>query len=316
MKAIIINQYGAPSVLKWREIDKPRLKSKQLLVKVYASSVNPVDWKIRRGDLRFFSGWKFPRPMGADFAGIVEALGQQVTRFQPGDEVYGFVSPLRGGAYAEYVALPETSVEIKPKNLTFEQAAALPVAGLTALQSLLDLGRIQAGQQVLVNGAAGGVGSFAVQIAKALSAEVTGVCSSKNIEFVQGLGADATVDYTQEDFIHQAAQYDIIFDAVAKKSFAECQKVLKPRGIYISTLPTLRNLWDICQTFFLSKQKAKLIVVQSSSRSLQRLRQLIEAGQVSPFIDRSYPISEVAQAHARGETERTVGKIALIVVGD
>lgn len=313
MKGIAIDQYGAPSVLQWRDLDKPRPKARQLLVKVYASSVNPVDWKIRRGDLQFVAGGKFPRPMGCDFAGLVEAVGPQVTRWQVGDEVYGFVSPLRGGAYAEYVAVDQNSVAIKPKNLTWEQAAVVPVAGLTALQSLLDLGRLQAGQQVLVNGAAGGVGSFAVQIGKAMSAEVTGVCSGKNIPFVRQLGAAKTIDYTQADFTQQDAQYDIIFDAVGKKSFAASQKVLKPQGIYISTLPTLQNLWDICRTFLLSKQKAKLVFVQPNSPGLQQLSQLIEAGQVSPFIAGSYPLSEVAQAHTRSETERTVGKIALVV---
>jgi NADPH:quinone reductase-like Zn-dependent oxidoreductase len=316
MKAIIINQYGSPKVLEFRELERPFLKPNQLLVQVYNSSINPVDWKIRKGSLWFFSGWNFPRLLGADFAGKVEAVGQRVTRFKPGDEIYGFVNPLIGGTYAEYVAVPDSCVEIKPNNMTFKEAAVVPLAGVTALQSLLDLGNLQPGQRVLVNGASGGVGTFAIQIAKAMLANVTGVCSPKNLEFIKRLGANNVIDYTKEDFTQQAIKYDIVFDAVGKKSFSECRKILKPQGIYISTLPTVRNLWCIWQTFFFSNQKAKLVVVQPNFHSLQLLRQLIEADKVSCVIDRIYPLQQVAEAHVYSETERAVGKIALVVRAD
>lgn len=312
MKAVVINQYGPSDVLQYQEVEKPAIASDELLVKVHATSVNPVDWKIRKGDLQLLSGYNFPIRLGSDFAGVVEAVGQQVS-FKLGDEVYGMVSPVNGGAYAEYIAVSESAVALKPSTMTFEQAAAVPVTGVTALQGLLDLGQIRAGQKVLVNGASGGVGTFAVQIAKAMLTEVTAVCSAKNSELVQNLGADSVIDYTQQDFTQQPTQYDIIVDAVGKRTFSECEKVLKPEGVYVSTLPTPENLLQAAGRFFLPGKKAKLVLAQPRSRDLNALRELIEAGKVHSVIDRTYPLSEIIKAHDYSEKERAVGKIVLVV---
>ncbi|MEG4805834.1 NAD(P)-dependent alcohol dehydrogenase, partial [Microcoleus sp. ARI1-B5] len=224
----------------------------ELLVRVRASSVNPVDWKIRQGHLQLLTGFNFPRIVGSDISGVVVEVGREVTKFQAGDEVYTFLNPIAGGACAQYAVVPESSAAIKPKNITHAEAAAVPIAGLTALQALRDLGEIKAEYKVLVNGASGGVGNFAVQVAKAMNAEVTGVCSAKNREFVKGLGADYVLDYAEIDFTQQREKYDIILDAVGTKTFAECEKVLQPEGVYISTLPSLDNLAPMLTTKYRS----------------------------------------------------------------
>lgn len=313
MKAVVIDQYGSTDVLRERVVEKPSPQGDRVLVKVRASSVNPVDWKIRQGDLQLLSGFRFPLHLGCDFSGVVEAVGFQVSQFQIGDEVYSFTNPIGGGAYAEYVTVPAASLALKPGNMTFEEAAAVPVAGLTALQGLLDEGQLRPGQKVLINGASGGVGTFAVQIAKAMSAEVTGVCSQKNIELVRSLGADRTIDYTQQDFTQEAVEYDLILDAVGKRSFSACEKVLKPQGIYVSTLPALDNLGAMVQSYIFPGKKAKFMIAKPLPRDLNALRELIEAGKVRSIIDRTFPLSEIAAAHTYSETGRTVGKIAIAV---
>jgi NADPH:quinone reductase-like Zn-dependent oxidoreductase len=313
MKAIVIDRYGSPEVLQEREVEKPSPQGDRVLVKVQASSVNPVDWKIRQGDLQLLSGFRFPLSLGCDFAGVVEAVGSEVSQFHIGDEVYSFTNPIGGGAYAEYVTVPAASLALKPHNMTFEEAAAVPVAGLTALQGLVDEGQLRPGQKVLINGASGGVGTFAVQIAKAMSAEVTGVCSSRNVELVKSLGADRVIDYTQQDFTQDTVRYDVIFDAVAKRSFSACQNVLQPQGIYVSTLPALDNLGAMVQSLIFPGKKAKFILVKPIPRDFNALRELIEAGKVCSIIDRTFPLSEIAAAHTYSETGRTVGKISIAV---
>lgn len=313
MKAVVINRYGDPDVLEYQDIEKPAIKPDQLLVQVRASSVNPVDWKVRQGHLQLLSGFKFPLLMGADLSGVVVEIGSQVTQFQPGDEIYTFLNPLKGGAYAQYAPVPASSAAKKPANITHEQAASVPIAGLTALQALIDLGTIKPGQKVLINGASGGVGTFAVQIAKALNAEVTGVCSTKNLELVKSLGADFTIDYTQTDFTQQGVQYDIIFDTVGLKSFATCEKSLFPEGVYISTLPNVDDFAPVVVSWLLPGKKAKLVLAEPKSRDLEILRILIESGKVQPVIDRTYKLSEVVEAHTYSESGRAVGKIVLSV---
>ncbi len=315
MKAVIFNQYGAADVLQYQDIADPSILPDQLLVKVHATSVNPVDWKVRQGQLQLLSGFDFPKQLGCDVSGVVVAVGENVTGFQAGDEVYTFLNPLSGGAYAEYAAIEAATTALKPSHISHNQAAALPVAGLTALQALLDLGQIRAGQKVLINGASGGVGSFAVQIAKVLQTEVTGVCSAANLDLIKQLGADIVIDYNQVDFTQQATQYDIIFDAVGKQSFFNCQKVLQPDGVYISTLPTPENIAAVAQTFLFSRQKAKLVLVQPVRRDLDAMREWIEADKIQIVIDKTYPLSEVIQAHIDSETGRTVGKIVM-AMGD
>ncbi|WP_353930873.1 NAD(P)-dependent alcohol dehydrogenase [Okeanomitos corallinicola TIOX110] len=313
MKAIVIRGYGSPEVLKYEEVAKPPIKPDQLLVKVHASSVNPIDWKTRKGMLSILTGNKFPLILGFDVAGEVVEVGSQVTGFQVGDPIYGSTS-FPGGAYAEFAAIPENLAATKPINMSYQEAATVPLAALTSLQALRDLGNIKSGQNVLINGASGGVGIFAVQIAKALGANVTGVCSTRNLDLVKSLNADLVIDYTQEDFTKGNLQYDIIFDAVAKKTFADCRKVLKPNGVYISTLPIPEVILQSVLTAFLPGQKAKIVLEKPNSKDLIYLKDLIETGKLRTVIDCIYPLQELTEAHRYSEGERTVGKIAIAIV--
>ncbi len=312
MKAVVIRRYGSAEVLQSEDVAQPQIKPNQLLVRVHASSVNPIDWKIRQGMLSLLTGNNFPLILGFDVAGEVVEVGSQVTRFQPGDAVYGCTG-FPGGADAEFAAVPENLIAPKPTNLSYEEAATVPLAALTALQALRDQGNIKSGQTVLINGASGGVGMFAVQIAKALGTEVIGVCSTRNLEFVKSLGADRVIDYTQEDFTAEGRQYDIIFDAVGKRSLSNCKRVLTPNGIYISTLPTPEVLIDSVLTAFLPGQKAKFVIESPNTQDLVYLKELIEAGKMRTVIDRSFPLAELAAAHSYSESERTVGKIAIAI---
>ena len=315
MKAVAFDRYGSAEELQYRELSKPIAKSNELLVRVRASSVNPVDWKIRQGHLQLLTGFNFPRIVGSDISGVVVEVGSDVTKFQAGDEVYTFLNPIAGGACAEYAVVAESSAAMKPKNITHAEAAAVPIAGLTALQALRDLGEIKAGYKVLINGASGGVGMFAVQIAKAMNAEVTGVCSAKNIDFVKSLGANFVLDYAEIDFTQQPEKYDIILDAVGTKTFAECEKVLQPEGVYISTLPSFDNLPPMLTSWFWPGKKAKFILANPNPADLGILRELIESEQVEPIVDRTYSLPEAAAAHAYSETGRAVGKIAIAIDG-
>ena len=310
MKAIVIRRYGPAEVLQYEDVEQPKIEPTQLLMKVRASSVNPVDWKIRQGMLSLITGSQFPKILGFDVAGDVVAVGSQVTRFKPGDAIYGSTS-FPGGGYAEFAAVRENFVALKPINLSYEEAATVPLAALTALQALRDEGKIQTGQTVLINGAAGGVGIFAVQIAKALGAEVTGVSSTKNLDLVKSLLADRVIDYTQQDFTEDTAQYDIIFDAVGKRSLSQTKRVLKPNGIYITTLPSPEVFLEGVFTAFLPGQKAKFILEKPNTQDLVYLKELIEAGKIRVVIDRTYPLQELAAAHKYSETGRAVGKIAI-----
>jgi 2-desacetyl-2-hydroxyethyl bacteriochlorophyllide A dehydrogenase len=310
MKAIIIRRYGSPEVLQYEEVETPQIRPEQLLVKVHASSVNPIDWKTRKGMLSILTGNRFPLILGFDVAGEVLEVGSQVTRFKVGDAMYGSTN-FPGGAYAEFAVVSENLAAPKPINMTYEQAATVPLAALTALQALRDLGNVKSGQKVLINGASGGVGIFAVQIAKVLGAEVTGVSSSKNLDFVKSLNADLVIDYTLQDFTEGNVQYDIIFDVVAKRVFSDCRKVLKPNGVFISTLPNPDVILQIALTAFLPGQKVKFVLEKPNTQDLMYLKGLIEAGKMRTVIDRTYPLQELAAAHQYSESERVVGKIAI-----
>ncbi|MER3494421.1 MAG: zinc-binding alcohol dehydrogenase [Mastigocladus sp. ERB_26_2] len=314
MKAVVIHRYGSAEVLQYEDVAPPKIKPDELLVKVHASCINPADWKIRKGMLRIVTGNKFPMVLGFDLAGEVVEVGANVTRFTIGDSIYGTLRPPNGGAYAEFAAVPESCAAIKPTNMSYTEAASVPIAGLTALQGLRDKGNIKSGQAVLINGASGGVGIFAVQIAKILGAEVTGVCSTKNLEFVKSLGADRVIDYTLQDFTQEPVQYDIIFDVVGKRSFSECKKVLKPSGIYVITLPTPENILPGIVTTIIPGKKAKLVLASANARDLVYLKELIEAGKLRTVIDRTYSLQELATAHTYSESERAVGKIAIAVI--
>jgi NADPH:quinone reductase-like Zn-dependent oxidoreductase len=321
MKAIVYCDYGLPN-LKLQEIEKPAPADDQLLVKVRAASVNPLDWHFIEGTpyIMRAMGVGFRKPtdtrLGVDFAGTVEAVGKNVTQFKPGDEVFGG----RTGAFAEYVCVREArAVALKPANITFDQAASVPIAGITALQGLRDKGKVQSEQKVLINGASGGVGTFAVQIAKSYGAEVTGVCSTRNLDMVRSLGADHVIDYTKEDFTKSDQHYDVILDNVANHSLSEFRRVLKPNGIYvlIGGGGASENRWlgpGLTQAFkamFLSKfvsQTMGMMLAELNQKDLTFLADLMKSGKVTPVIDKRYKLSELPQAieyleqgHARGK---------------
>jgi NADPH:quinone reductase-like Zn-dependent oxidoreductase len=321
MRAIVRNKYGSPDVLELQEIDKPDRADDCVLVRVRAASINPADWYGMTGRPyvgRAMMGLRKPkeRVLGADFAGTVEAVGRDVTGFQPGDEVFGG----RTGALAEYVCV-RNAVAPKPANLTFEEAAAIPVAAITALQGLRDKGQIQPGQKVLINGASGGVGTFAVQIAKAFGAEVTGVCSTRNVDIARSLGADHVIDYTKEDFTRNDRRYDLMLDIAGSRSWSECKRVLNPQATLVVVgapkgnrlLGPLSHVVKVRLAALRSSRKVVFFIAKLNKEDLAVLRELLEAGKVTPVIDRRYALSDVVDAfrylgegHAQGKLVITV----------
>jgi len=324
MKAITHCEYGGPEVLKVEDIEKPVPNDNQLLVRVRAVSVNPLDLTIRGSLLlRPLFGLRKPKDtrFGVDYAGTVEAVGKNVTNFKPGDEVFGG----KTGAFAEYICvLADRAVVPKPANMTFEQAASVPVAAITALQGLRDKGQIQAGQKVLINGASGGVGTFAVQIAKSFGTEVTGVCSTRNVDLVRSIGADHVIDYTKEDFSKTDQRYDLIYDLIGNHSFSERRRILNPNGICVMAgiggagwhdgfaTRLLGELNSYLRSRFVS-QKFIAYIAQFNKKDMMVLADLMQSGKVTPVIDRTYKLNETAdalryleQGHARGKVVVTV----------
>jgi len=322
MKAIVRYKYGSPDVLELQEIEKPVVKDDHVLVRVHAASVNAGDWHSMRGRpyIMRVMGYGLPKPknivLGSDLAGRVEAVGRNVTEFQPGDEVFGM--SIR--TFAEYVSVRNVGIILKPAKMTFEEAAAVPVAATTALQGLRDKGQIRPGQKVLINGASGGVGTFAVQIAKSFGANVTGVCSPRNVDMVRSIGADRVIDYTREDFTRDGQRYDLIFDVAGNHSFSDCRRALSPNGTLVLAGQSGREKTSILPLFkafllsrFMRRQKLVPFIAKRSKEDLTLLKELMEAGKVTPVIDRHYPLSEVREAirylgegHARGKVVITV----------
>jgi NADPH:quinone reductase-like Zn-dependent oxidoreductase len=325
MKAIVQYEYGSSDLLELKDIDKPEITDDEVLVHVHAAGVNPGDWAIMSGlpyIARPVYGLRKPKNAvrGTDVAGTVEAVGSGVKRFQPGEEVFGWCSGL-GGAFAEYASVSADSLALKPTNLTFEQAAAVPMAGIVTLQALRDHGNVRVGQKVLINGASGGIGTFAVQIAKALGAEVTGVCSTRNLDMVRSIGADHVIDYTCEDFTQDDQRYDFILDNVANHSLSDLRGTLTPKGTLVPNSGGFDNHWFASGGrvigahvlgWFVS-HTLRPFVVSPRFEDLVFLKELIEAGKVTPVIDRAYPLGEASQAighvgkgHARGKVAITV----------
>lgn len=317
MKAVVQNSYGSPDVLALKELSRPEVKDDEVLVRVHAASINAGDYFSMKGSpwlARFTVG--FPKPkdyiLGWDMAGRVEAVGKAVTQFQSGDEVYGACSH----AFAEYVCETAEMLAPKPNNLTFTQAAAVPTAALTALQGLRDIKKVQPGQKVLINGASGGVGTFAVQIAKAFGAEVTGVCSTRNVEMVRSLGADHVIDYTKEDFTQSKSRHDLILDNVGNRSFSSLRRVLTPQGVIIPNSGH-GGMSYVFKAFLLApflRQQESPLISKSNQKDLFVLNELIESGQMTPIIDRTYPLDETpealgyaSQGHVRGKVIIKVG---------
>jgi NADPH:quinone reductase-like Zn-dependent oxidoreductase len=330
MKAIVYRCYGSPDVLRLEDIAQPSPADKRMLVKVHAASVNTLDWHYMRGEpyvMRAGIGIGVPDDihMGIDFAGTVVSVGKDVTRFKPGDEVFGG----RSGAFGEYVSVAEKgSVAIKPANVTFEQAAAVPIAAVTALQALRDKGKIQPGQTVLINGASGGIGTFAVQIAKLYGAKVTGVCSTRNLAMVRALGADRVIDYTQEDFTKESVRYDLIIDIVGTHSLSDYRHALNPhgslviagsldKGRWLGPLAGTIDAWLYLRLYspFVS-QKLILLFAHLNPEDLDVLRDLMQAGKITPVIDRRYALSEVPEAIRYLEQGHARGKVVIKVAGD
>ena len=314
MKAIIQTAYGSPGILELLEVEKPTPKDDEVLVKVHASSVNIAEWYGMTGLFlaRIGNGLFKPKDtrLGADFSGVVEAVGKNVTDFKPGDEVFGG----RSGAFAEYVTVRK-AIAPKPANVTFEEAAAVPVAGITALQGLRDYGKIQPGQKVLINGASGGVGTFAVQIAKAFGADVTTVCSTQNVECARSLGADHVFDYTREDFTRSSQRYDLLLDVNGRRSWFEYKRVLKPEAKVVIVggprTPLIGPLSHVIRMKLASlgsKRKVIFFVAKFNREDMLALKDLLETGKIKPFVERTYPLTQIADAmrllgagHARGK---------------
>lgn len=313
MHAIIIRNYGPAELLEYAEIEKPQVKNNELLVEVHSSSVNPVDWKVREGHLRILTGKRFPKILGADFAGKVVEVGENVHDYKIGNEVYGSIDAIKGGAYAEYISVNPDHISYKPQELSFRQAASIPVAGLTALQSLRDLGNLRNGQKVLINGCSGGVGTFAIQIAKAFGTYVTGVCSDRNIELAKKLGADNVIDYTKSNIQGLKEKFDVIFDVVPNLTFSSIKKILTDHGIYVTTLPSVKTIVESLYTSLISKKKLKIIFVKSNPADLNFLRKLIEEGKLKPHISKVFPLKEAREAHLLSESKRAQGKLVLDV---
>jgi NADPH:quinone reductase-like Zn-dependent oxidoreductase len=316
MRAIVQNDYGSPDVFKPAEVADPAMRDNQVLVRVKAVSINAGDVFAMRGSpwlIRSTAG--FPRPKnhipGCDMAGVVEAAGSSVTRFRPGDEIYASCT----GALAEDVSVAEDKLALKPSKLTFEQAAAIPTGAMTALKGLRDIGRLQPGQKVLINGASGGVGTFAVQIAKALGAEVTGVCSTRNVDMVSSLGADAVVDYTRNDFTRNGRRYDLILDNVASHSFSEMMRVLTPQGLIVPNSGH-GGMGYVFKAFLLSpflRQLGSMYLAVPKGKDLAELNEWIELGKIKPVIDRTYPLCETPEAFRYLEKEHARGKVVITV---
>jgi len=326
MKAIVCGAYGSPDVLRLQEVAKPVPKDDEVLVRVHAASVNARDWRYMRANPVFLRlmGGSFLRPknpiLGVDVAGRVEAVGTAVRQLRPGDEVFGYLSRYRGGTFAEYACAGEDEVAVKPANLSFEQAAAVPLAVCTALQGLRDKGNLQPGQRVLVQGASGGVGTFAVQIGKALGAEVTGVCSTRNLDMVRSIGADHVIDYTKEDFTRRGTQYDLILAVNGYHPISDYLRSLTPEGVYVVAGGSMRQLFEAAlqarRSPRVGSPKTHVVTLVHKQEDLVFLRGLLESGQVKPVIDGSYPLRRTAEALRYFEETHARGKVVITVEAD
>ena len=313
MKAIVTSGYGSVDVLEVREVEKPEISDGGILIRVRACSVNPIDWKIRSGQMKMVSGLKPPKILGGDFSGTVEAIGKGINEFKIGDEVWGHVNAIRGGAYAEYIKVNVANICLKPNNFDFTQAATIPLAGLTAYQSLVGLGEVKANSEVLINGCTGGVGSVAVQVAKFFGCTVTGVCSTKNIEYAKRIGVDVIVDYKQEDVLNLSKEFDSVYDFVGNLSFAASKKILKENGTFVTAVPSLSMLLFGGMLNHFRSKKCKGILVKSSRVDLEALRGMAEIGKLVATIETVLPLDQVRQAHTMSESGRVVGKIVMSI---
>lgn len=324
MKAIVCTKYGSPDVLQLQDIAKPAPKDDEVLIKIHAASINSRDWRMMRASPFFIrlmpGGFLQPQNkiLGADVAGRVEAVGSKVRQFKSGDEVFGYLPSATGrGTFAEYVCANENAITLKPANLTFEQAAAVPVAALTALQGLRDKGNIQPGQKVLINGASGGVGTFAVQIAKAFGADVTAVCSTRNLEMTRSIGADHVIDYKKEDFTHNGQHYDLILAVNGYHPITDYLRALSPEGSYVVAGGSMLQLFQAGlhrqRASKTGRQRTCVVSLVQSQKDFFFMNELLESGKIMPVIDGRYPLSKTAEAFWYFEKEHAKGKVVITV---
>ncbi|MBK7337440.1 MAG: NAD(P)-dependent alcohol dehydrogenase [Saprospirales bacterium] len=314
MKAIVIRHFGSKEVLEPAEMPDPEPDEDELLVRIHAIGINPFDWKVRKGLVRRVLHKKLPIILGQDFSGEVISVGSQVGDYEIGDRVFGTVNAMKGeGSYAELIAAPAKNVATLPANMSFEEAAALPTAGLAALQALRDKGNIRNGMDVLINGAAGGVGHYAIQIAKFFGAYVTAVCGPENLDFATDLGADEALDYTKVDYTKLKSRYDIIFDVIGNRNFRESVPVLQPKGVFITTKPTFRNYLQMLLTRFTGK-KSRNLLMDINEDDLWELKKMAEAEQIRSHVGGLFPFEQAGEAQALSESAHLRGKIVLQVL--
>ena len=311
MKAIVTSKYGSVDVLNVAEVEKPEIGDKEILIRIRACSVNPIDWKIRSGQMKMVSGSKPPKILGGDFSGTVDAIGKEIKEFNRGDEVWGHINAFKGGAYAEYVKATVGNLCLKPHNFDFVQAAAIPLAGLTAYQSLVNLGKVKANSEVLINGCTGGVGSVAVQVAKFLGCKVTAVCSTKNIEYAKSIGVDVIIDYTQEDVLNLSKKFDSVYDFVGNLSFSASKCIIKEGGTFVTAIPTVSMLMFGGVLNYFRSKKCKGILVKSSRVDLKALQGMAESEALKATVEKVFPLEQVRQAHIASESGRVVGKVVM-----
>jgi 2-desacetyl-2-hydroxyethyl bacteriochlorophyllide A dehydrogenase len=313
MKAIQFYKFGKPDVLLYEECEKPKITSKQVLVKVHAAGINPRECMVRKGKQTWISGSKFPQKLGHDLAGEIIEIGQNVKDLKVGDSVFGMLNVWKSGTYAEFVAAKSSEVVPIPENISFEAAAAVPLAALTALQALRNCGKIKQGDVVCINGASGGVGVFAIQLAKIFGAKVIAVTSYRNIALCQELGADEVLDYTKQNILDTSHRFDVFFDAFGNQNFIEIKQILSKNGVYVNTLPRKKIILQQLSTLF-SNQKCKMVVVLSKNKDLYFLKKQLETGKLKSVIDKVFLIENAAEAHEYLETKRASGKVVLKVI--
>ncbi len=312
MKAAIIEQYGGPEVIKIAEVPKPVPRPGEVLIKVYAASVNPVDWKIRKGNLKMMLNKRFPKILGIEVSGTVEELGENVTAFSIGQRVFAGMS-YEGKGYAEFTVAEAGRVIAIPENISYEEASTMAVAGMTAIQGLRNKGRIKSGMDVIINGASGGVGTYALQIAKVLGAKVTAVCSAKNFDLVKSLGADVIIDYKEVDFTKLPKKYNIVFDAVGYRTFWQTRRVLKKKGIYVNISPSIPLYITSMITRLNPGKKSKGFMLHPEMHDLEEVMNMIADKKIKVVIDKVFPLEKLAEAHQYSESERAKGKIIISI---
>ena len=313
MKAIITKEYGSADVLNVENVDIPTIQDDEILIEIKAASVNPLDWRIRTGEMKIMTGKTPPRILGSDYSGVVSKIGKNINTYNEGDEVFGMIDivKLKEGCYAEFVKLKENDICLKPNNCSFEEAASLPLVALTSYMALVDIAKVEKGSNVLINGCAGGVGSAAVQIAKALGCKTTGICSTKNIEFAKTLGADHIIDYKKENVLDKMDTYDVVFDTVGNLKFSKSKNILKSNGIYVTTAVTISAMMFTPITNLFRSKKFKLVVVKPDSNALSTIKQMAENEKLKGQVSKIFELEQIKEAHEMSQKGGFSGKLVL-----